>query len=66
MYTTAGEKLWTLADDDPEQRSLVVLRPGQFMTNHLWVDVHHIKRANKLVFCGLPSSKVTWIDNRDK
>lgn len=66
MHTTAEEKLWTLADADPEQRSLVVLRPGAFMSNHFMGDVHHIKYSNKLVSCASPSSKTTWIDTRGK
>ena len=65
-HTAAEEKLWTLADENPEQRSLVVLRPGAFMSNHFRGDVHHIKRSNKLVSCGSPSSIVTWIDTRGK
>jgi nucleoside-diphosphate-sugar epimerase len=65
-HTTAEEKLWTLADENPEQRSLVVLRPGGFMTNHLWADVHQIKHSNKLVSCGSPSAKRTWIDSKGK
>lgn len=66
MHTTAEEKLWALADENPEERSLVVLRPGAFMTNHLMSDIHHIKRSNKLVSCGLPSMKMTWIDTKGK
>ncbi|UJR11401.1 hypothetical protein I4U23_015581 [Adineta vaga] len=65
MHTTAEEKLWTLADENPNQRSLVVLRPGSFTNNHLMADVHHIKHSNKLVSCGSPSSVTTWIDTRD-
>jgi nucleoside-diphosphate-sugar epimerase len=65
-HTTAEEKLWTLADDNPDQRSLVVLRPGTFMSNQLWADIHQIKGANKLVSCGLPSSTATWIDTKGK
>jgi hypothetical protein len=66
MHTIAEEKLWALADENPEQRSLVVLRPGAFMSNHFMGDVHHIKRSNKLVSCGLPSSTMTWIDTKGK
>jgi hypothetical protein len=66
MHTTGEEKLWTLADENPQQRSLVVLRPGTFMTNQLRGDVHHVKHSNKLVSCGLPSTAVTWIDTRGK
>ena len=66
MHTTAEEKLWALADADPEQRSLVVLRPGSFMSNHFMGDVHHIKQSNKFVSCAPPSSKMTWIDTRGK
>ena len=66
MHTAAEEKLWTLADDNPDKRSLVVLRPGTFMTNHFMADVHQIKRANKIVSSGSPSAKVTWIDTKGK
>jgi hypothetical protein len=66
IHTTAEEKLWALANENPEQRSLVVLRPAVFMTNHFMGDVHHVKRSNKLVSCGLPSTKLTYIDTRGK
>jgi len=65
MHTTAEEKLWALADENPEQRSLVVLRPGSFMSNHIMADSHHIKHSNKLLSCGSPSSTTTWIDTKD-
>jgi hypothetical protein len=65
-HTTAEEKLWALADEDSEQRSLVVLRPGAFMNNHLMHDIHNIKRSNKLVSCALPSAKMAWIDTKGK
>ena len=65
-HTTAEEKLWTLADDNPDQRSLVVLRPGRFMSNHLMADIHQIKHANKIVSSASPSAKVTWIDPRGR
>ncbi|CAF3990849.1 unnamed protein product [Rotaria sordida] len=65
MHTAAEEKLWTLADENPEQCSLVILRPGSFMSNHFMSDVHHIKHSNKIVSCGSPSSTVTWIDTKD-
>ncbi|CAF3687346.1 unnamed protein product [Adineta steineri] len=64
-HTTAEEKLWALADENPEQRSLVVLRPGAFMTNHFRGDVHQIKHQNKIISCASPSSKITWIDTKD-
>ncbi|CAF1531582.1 unnamed protein product [Rotaria magnacalcarata] len=65
MHFAAEEKLWTLADENSEERSLVVLRPGSFMSNHFMGDVHHIKDSNKIVSCGLPSSTMTWIDTKD-
>jgi nucleoside-diphosphate-sugar epimerase len=65
-HTTAEEKLWALADANPDERSLVVLRPGAFMSNHFMGDVHHIKRSNKLVSCALPSTSMTWIDIKGK
>ncbi|CAF1125382.1 unnamed protein product [Adineta steineri] len=65
MHTAAEEKLWALADENPEQRSLVVLRPGAFMPNHFMADVHTIKHKNKIVSCASPSSKSTWIDTKD-
>ncbi|CAF1193672.1 unnamed protein product [Adineta ricciae] len=61
----AEEKLWTLAEENPEERSLVVLRPGTFMSNHLMGDVHHIKHSNKFVSCGSPSTPLVWIDTDD-
>lgn len=63
-HTTSEEKLWALADEHPEQRSLVVLRPGGFMSNHFMADVHHVKHSNKLVSCASPSSAMTWIDTK--
>lgn len=64
MHTTAEEKLWALVDNNPRQRSLVVLRPGAFMTNHFMNDVHHVKNSNKLVDCGVPLSTIIWIDTK--
>ena len=64
MHTTSEEKLWTLADEKPNERSLVVLRPGGFMSNQLMNDIHSVKHLNKLVSCGAPSSAVTWIDTK--
>jgi NAD(P)-dependent dehydrogenase (short-subunit alcohol dehydrogenase family) len=66
MHTTAEEKLWALADEDPEQRSLVVLRPAAFMNNHLRGDIHHIKRSNKIISCAPSSSTMTWIDTKGR
>ncbi|CAF1498791.1 unnamed protein product [Didymodactylos carnosus] len=65
VYKTAEEKLWMFADENPEQRSLVILRPGGFMSNHFMHDVHSIKHSDKIVFCGLPSSPTTWIATKD-
>ncbi|CAF0849228.1 unnamed protein product [Adineta steineri] len=65
VHTAAEEKLWALADENPEQRSLVVLRPGAFMTNHFRGDIHTIKHQNKIASCASPSSKSTWIDTKD-
>ena len=66
IHTTAEEKLLTLANENPEERSLVILRPAQFMSNHFRRDVHHVRRSNKLVSCGSPSSIFTWIDTKGK
>ena len=66
IHITAEEKLWTLADENPDQRSLVVLRPLMFMSNHFMGDIHHIKRSNKLVSCASPSSTSSWIDTKGK
>ena len=63
-HTTSEEKLWALADENPEQRSLVILRPGSFMTNHFLADVLHIKRFAKLMSTGSSSSTTTWIDTK--
>ncbi|CAF0722899.1 unnamed protein product [Adineta steineri] len=64
-HTTAEEKLWALADSNPEQRSLVVLRPGSFMDNHFRLDMHHVKHSNKLVSCAFPWNTMIWIDTKD-
>lgn len=64
MHTTAEEKLWALADEYPDQRSLVVLRPTAFMNNQLKSDSRHVKQSSKLVACGSPSATTTWIDTR--
>jgi uncharacterized protein YbjT (DUF2867 family) len=65
-HATAEEKLWALADSNPEQRFLVVLRPGRFMDNHFRFDMRHVKHSNKLVFSGHPSQTATWIDTKGK
>ncbi|UJR29674.1 hypothetical protein I4U23_017222 [Adineta vaga] len=66
INTTAEEKLWTLAEENPEQRSLVVLRPAVFMTNHFFTgDTHNVKNTSKLVSCGPPSALTTWVDPQD-
>jgi nucleoside-diphosphate-sugar epimerase len=52
IHTSAEEKLWALAEENPQQRSLVILRPGFFMTNHFMGDVHHIKKENKIMSAG--------------
>ena len=61
---TSEEKLWTLAEENPDQRSVVILRPGAFMSNHFMSDVHTVKHSNKLVSCGSPSWTVTWTDTK--
>jgi hypothetical protein len=66
MHTTGEEKLWTLADEKPDEYSLVVLRPGVFMSNQLMTDIHSVKHLNKLVSSGPPSSMTTWIDTKGK
>ena len=66
MHATAEEKLWALADLHPEQRSLVVLRPGAFMTNHFRTDVHTVKHSDKLVSCEDSSQTWNWIDTKGK
>ena len=64
MHGAAEEKLWALAEENPEERSLVVLRPGAFMSNHFMGDAHHIKSSNKIVSYGSPASVDTWIDTK--
>ncbi|CAF3377902.1 unnamed protein product [Rotaria sp. Silwood1] len=66
MHKTSEDKLWALVDDNPDMRSLVVLRPGAFMSNHFMGDAQLVKQANKLVSCGPPTSITTWIDTRGK
>jgi NAD(P)-dependent dehydrogenase (short-subunit alcohol dehydrogenase family) len=64
IHASSEEKLWALAEKNPEQRSLVVLRPGFLMTNHFMGDIHSIKHANKIISCGPPSAMLAWIDPR--
>ncbi|CAF4076699.1 unnamed protein product [Adineta steineri] len=64
-HTIAEEKLWALADSNPEQRSLVLLRPESFMDNHFRLDMHHVKHSNKLVSCAYPLNTMIWIDTKD-
>jgi hypothetical protein len=66
MHTTGEERLWTLADEKPNERSLIVLRPGIFMSNQFMTDIQSIKHLNKLVSSGPSSSAVTWIDTKGK
>ena len=66
IHTTAEEKLWALVDENPEQRSLVVLRPASFMYNQFRGDSYTVKQSNKLVSCGPPSATTTWIDTKGK
>ncbi len=65
-HMTAEEKLFALAEENPDQRALVVLRPASFMSNHFRGDVHHVKRSNKLVSCGSSSVPLTWIDTKGR
>lgn len=65
-HSAAEEKLWDLVDEDPDKRSLVVLRPTSFMSNQFRVDAQPVKRLNKLVSCGPPSATRTWIDTKGK
>lgn len=65
-HSAAEDKLWTLADEKPDERSLVVLRPGAFMSNQLNQDVHTIKRLNKILSCtSALTATFTWIDTQD-
>ncbi len=57
-HMTAEEKLWALAEENPDQRALVILRPTSFMSDHFRGDVHHVKHSNKLVSCGSSSRGV--------
>jgi len=45
--------------------NVVVLRPGNFMTNHLMLDVHTIKQLGKIIGVGSPNHLSTLIDPRD-
>lgn len=66
LHTTAEEVLWKIAEQNPNQRSLVVLRPGAFMSNHLMADVHSIRSCNKITSVGSSESSTTWIDPKGK
>jgi hypothetical protein len=64
LHTTAEEELWKLAEANPSERSLVVLRPTAFMSNHFMGDVRHVKHWNKLMGASSPSASTTWIDTK--
>lgn len=64
MHKTSEDKLYALADQNPDKRSLVILRPGAFMSNHFTEDIEYLKSKKKLVSCGPPSSVTTWIDTK--
>ena len=66
IHTTAEEKLWSLVEEKPDERSIAILRPASFMTNHFLTDLHNIKQLNKIISCGSPNSKMTWIDTKGK
>ncbi|CAF1379237.1 unnamed protein product [Adineta steineri] len=65
LHTTSEEKLWTLADEKSDTRSLVVLRPGAFMSNQFIYDVQPVKHLNKLISSESLSALTTWIDTKD-
>ncbi|CAF3193572.1 unnamed protein product [Rotaria socialis] len=65
VHTTSEEKLWKLADEQPDERSLVVLCPGVFMSNQLMADLQSVKHLNRLVSSGSPPSTFAWIDTTD-
>ena len=64
LHASAEERLWAVAEEQPKERSLVVLRPAAFMSNHFMGDVRHVKQSNKLVGAASLSAAVTWIDTK--
>jgi uncharacterized protein YbjT (DUF2867 family) len=60
-HTTGEEALFKVANETGN--NLVVLRPGQFMTNHL--QVPSIKNFNKILGVASPDLVATFIDPRD-
>ena len=64
MHTTSEDRLWALVDDGAKERSLVVLRPGVFMSNQLMTDVRSVKHLNKIVSSASPNAMVAWIDTK--
>ena len=64
LHASAEERLWALAEEKPKERSLVVLRPAAFMSNHFMGDVRHVKQSNKLVGTAPSSGATTWIDTK--
>ena len=64
MHTTGEDVLWNLAEQKPDERSLVVLRPTSFMNNQFMTDLQSVKHANKLVSVGVLLSAQTWIDTK--
>lgn len=57
IHESGEQNLLALAEENSEKRSLVLLRPAFFMTNH-------IKDSNKILSCGSPKAFLLWIDTK--
>ncbi|KAI8144909.1 hypothetical protein BJV82DRAFT_606665 [Fennellomyces sp. T-0311] len=49
----------------PDRGAFVALRPGRFMSNILWQDIHPIKAANTIVDTQEPGHVQGWISPND-
>ncbi|KAI8144878.1 hypothetical protein BJV82DRAFT_512614 [Fennellomyces sp. T-0311] len=51
--------------DIPNRGTFVTLRPGLFMSNHFWLDLHSIQAANTIVDIQEPEAVQHWISPND-
>jgi len=61
QHTRGEEKLLEVVGDN----SLVILRPGYFMTNHILYDIHSIKNLNQIIGSAPPTHHLSMVDPAD-
>ncbi|KAI8141575.1 hypothetical protein BJV82DRAFT_618304 [Fennellomyces sp. T-0311] len=49
----------------PDRGAFVTLRPGRFMSNHLWQEIHTIKNMNTIMDSAQPDRIQHWISPND-